>query len=67
MKVSPIFNDRISRWCDVCTLGIPQDEMFYKCGVCNGGDFDICSECYEIGGRCLGDDHRLAQRKETGM
>ncbi|KAH7116582.1 hypothetical protein B0J13DRAFT_571237 [Dactylonectria estremocensis] len=63
IEASPISKDQTFRWCDVCTLSIPEDEVFYHCEVCNGGDFDICSECYKIGGRCLGDDHKLAQRK----
>ncbi|KAJ0136327.1 hypothetical protein HZ326_20675 [Fusarium oxysporum f. sp. albedinis] len=63
ITMSPISNDDISRRCDVCTLSIPENEGFYECGVCNGGDFDICSVCYIIGGRCLGDDHELAQRR----
>lgn len=41
--VSPISNDETSRWCDICTLSIPEDEVFYECGVCNGGNFDIIS------------------------
>ncbi|OWT42262.1 ankyrin repeats (3 copies) domain-containing protein [Pochonia chlamydosporia 170] len=52
-------NDKISTWCDVCTLNIPNHQVSYQCHLCNGGDFYICSECYEIGGRCLGDDHVL--------
>ncbi|EXK78230.1 hypothetical protein FOQG_17083 [Fusarium oxysporum f. sp. raphani 54005] len=63
-EASPISNYRPSRWCDVCTLSIPQNEVFYECEVCNNGDFDICSACYMVGGRCLGDDHELAQRKD---
>ena len=53
-------NDKTSRWCNVCTLNIPKDEVYYQCEVCNGGDFDICLECYKIGGRCLKDSHDLA-------
>ncbi|KAH7140445.1 hypothetical protein B0J13DRAFT_557751 [Dactylonectria estremocensis] len=63
IEVRPISNVGTSRWCDVCTLSILEDEIFYECGVCKGGDFDTCSECYKIGGRCLGDDHGLAQRE----
>jgi ankyrin repeat protein len=61
IEEGPISNDGTSRWCDICTLSIPEDVVFYHCEVCNGGDFDICSRCYKIGGRCLGDDHGLAQ------
>jgi len=54
-----------SRWCDVCTLAIQKDDVFYECKVCSGGDFDICLECHEVGGRCLETDHELVERKET--
>ncbi|KAF4415640.1 ankyrin repeats (3 copies) domain-containing protein [Fusarium austroafricanum] len=64
IEVTLIPNDGTSRWCDVCTLSIPEDEVFYECGVCNGGDFNICSDCYKLGGRCLGGNHGLAQRKD---
>lgn len=62
IDASLVLNDKTARWCDVCTLGIPEYKISYQCGVCNGGNFDICSECYEIGGRCLEDDHELARR-----
>ncbi|OBT50678.1 hypothetical protein VE04_08703 [Pseudogymnoascus sp. 24MN13] len=66
LEASPIFSDETYKWCDVCTLGILEDEVFYKYGVCNGGDFDICSECYKIGGRCLGHDHGLTEILQGG-
>jgi ankyrin repeat protein len=46
--------------CDVCTLGMPKNENYYHCRVCNGGDFDVCLECYNIGGRCLQEGHVLS-------
>jgi ankyrin repeat protein len=55
----PIRRGRPWRVCDVCTLDIPDDNTYYRCGVCNGGDFDVCLECYELEGRCLQDDHVL--------
>ncbi|KAH7230919.1 hypothetical protein BKA59DRAFT_504533 [Fusarium tricinctum] len=62
IEESFISNDGTSIFCDVCTLSIPEDVVFYHCEVCNGGDFDICPGCYQIGGRCLGDGHELAQK-----
>lgn len=62
--MSLISHDETSSRCDVCTLTIPENEVIYKCRVCYGGDFDICSDCYMIGGRCLGDDHELARGKD---
>ncbi|KAH7176016.1 hypothetical protein EDB81DRAFT_771722, partial [Dactylonectria macrodidyma] len=53
------------RWCDICTLGISVDETFYRCWICNGANFNICLECYNIGGRCLIEHHELARRKDN--
>ncbi|RYC78655.1 hypothetical protein BFJ63_vAg18472, partial [Fusarium oxysporum f. sp. narcissi] len=66
IAMSPISHDEASRWCDICTLSIPENKIFYVCRVCNSGDFEVCSACYMIGGRCLGDGHELAQRKDKG-
>jgi ankyrin repeat protein len=57
-------NNGASKWCDVCTLSILEDDAYYECEVCHRGDFDICLECYKIGGRCLKVDHKLIQRKD---
>jgi hypothetical protein len=37
--------------CDVCTQDIPDESSHYTCAAC--ADFDVCVECYEVGGRCL--------------
>jgi ankyrin repeat protein len=58
-------NDGRSRYCDICTLGIHKDDVYYRCGVCNNGDFDICSECYKVGGRCFEVDHELLQKERS--
>jgi len=55
-------DDETSGWCDICTLNIPKDEVYYQCGVCSGGDFYICLECYKIGGRCVKDGHDLVPK-----
>ncbi|EXL63853.1 hypothetical protein FOPG_19875 [Fusarium oxysporum f. sp. conglutinans race 2 54008] len=54
-------NNQTSSWCDICTLGISEDEIFYICGICNGGDFYVCLECCNIGGQCLMEHHQLAR------
>lgn len=64
-KVDLTSNDEVNRWCDICTLSI-QGKLYYYCRVCNGGDFDICWECFKIGGRCLEDARKLIQRKDKG-
>jgi ankyrin repeat protein len=58
-------NDGASRSCDVCTLSILEDDVYYHCEVCNGGDFDICLECYKIGGRCLEVNPKLIQNGQA--
>jgi ankyrin repeat protein len=36
-------------WCDVCTLDVRSDCEYYKCAVCDRGDFLICLECFKFG------------------
>ncbi|EEP79601.1 conserved hypothetical protein [Uncinocarpus reesii 1704] len=50
------------RWCDVCTLDIPENNSFFSCGICNGADFDICLDCYAGGARCLEEPHILTEQ-----
>lgn len=44
-------------YCDICYRYLKRDTSgcmsWYTCQSCNGGDCDICEECYEAGGRCL--------------
>ncbi|KAH7231033.1 ankyrin repeat-containing domain protein [Fusarium tricinctum] len=58
VEKEPLQNIEVSRWCDVCTVGIPKGDAYHGCGVCNQGDFDICAECSEIGAHCLEESHR---------
>jgi len=44
-------------YCDICYRGLERGEYEstpprYKCQECNGGDLDVCGECYDAGGRC---------------
>ncbi|KAK4465531.1 ankyrin repeat-containing domain protein [Cladorrhinum samala] len=56
----PVGNEiQTMHWCDVCTLDIDRYDEFCECSSCNGGDFDICSDCYENGLRCLNSGHSL--------
>ncbi|KAJ5596521.1 hypothetical protein N7450_002979 [Penicillium hetheringtonii] len=32
--------------CDICTYPIPASVTRYHCSQCNGGDYDVCSNCY---------------------
>ncbi|KAK4448990.1 ankyrin repeat-containing domain protein [Podospora aff. communis PSN243] len=54
-------DDLVSHVCDVCTLDISRSVGHYQCDVCDGGDFDICMGCYELGARCLDEGHALRQ------
>src|ERR1700722_16514014 len=51
------------RFCDVCMLGIQKSKSCYCCNVCNAGDFDICSDCFDAGAVCLDAIHSIQPRK----
>ncbi|KAM7201239.1 Ankyrin repeat-containing domain protein [Naviculisporaceae sp. PSN 640] len=42
-------------WCDICLTRLRgrRYRSRYQCAECNGGNFDICKECVEAGGKCL--------------
>ncbi|KAI0546378.1 hypothetical protein F4679DRAFT_557746 [Xylaria curta] len=48
--------------CDVCTLRIAKELVYYHCDICAGGDFDICEDCYALGALCVGGTHELVQK-----
>ncbi|KAI1357253.1 hypothetical protein F5Y08DRAFT_334005 [Xylaria arbuscula] len=48
--------------CDVCTLHLRPETCYHSCETCNGGDFDICQDCYILGGSCLEDSHQLVEK-----
>ncbi|KAI0380524.1 ankyrin repeat-containing domain protein [Hypomontagnella monticulosa] len=48
--------------CDVCELTTWWGRDYYKCGLCQDGDFKICVDCFDIGARCLGDQHELIRQ-----
>lgn len=63
-------------WCDQCEqqIGGTNDEgsstpiRFYHCGLCSGGDFDICTSCYDDQGRrCKSPDHVLRELDVTSI
>jgi hypothetical protein len=56
--------------CDLCKEHIARPRRtestlpeIYHCFVCDNDDFDICSSCYESGGRCKDLGHSLDNRK----
>ncbi|KAI1842402.1 hypothetical protein JX266_011443 [Neoarthrinium moseri] len=46
-------------YCDACLLPIPEEESYYRCRLCNGGNFDICVSCRDLGADCLNSLHSL--------
>ena len=58
---SVVFKPAISRdafaWCDICTLNLREDCGSYNCALCDGGNFDICMECFEFGLHCQDESH----------
>jgi ankyrin repeat protein len=57
-----VLADITSRWCDVCVLGILKEDVYYHCSICNGGDFDICKECFAMKAHCLDESHTIIQK-----
>ena len=61
-------NDLKSSQCEVCTLNLPRNGTYYQCEICYNGNFQICGECYELGGRCLQDGHdMILQFRRLGL
>ena len=58
---APLLKPR-SSMCDVCCFA---DVGVLYCKVCNSGNFDICRDCFDRGGRCMDDGHVLEARVTT--
>jgi ankyrin repeat protein len=58
--------DQSSIYCDVCTSAIKADHFHYHCGICAGGDWDICEDCQMKGAPCLDVMHILVRRTKRG-
>jgi ankyrin repeat protein len=44
-------------YCDVCLASL--EGAYYACKICGAGSFAMCLVCFNIGARCLADDHTL--------
>ncbi|KAJ4250131.1 hypothetical protein NW762_011941 [Fusarium torreyae] len=44
--------------CDICEFG-SSEARFQSCGICHAGDFDVCLECFALGGHCYNSEHKL--------
>lgn len=47
--------------CDICLMRLPYGEHHFHCGICRGGDFDICRYCEESGVSCFVEEHQLTR------
>jgi next to BRCA1 gene 1 protein len=47
--------------CNRCQRSIPDEH--YHCGICDDGDFDLCSYCVEADVTCDGEGHWLIKRR----
>lgn len=48
--------------CDICTSKITVTALYYHCGICAGGDWDMCEDCELRGASCSGATHVLLKR-----
>ncbi|KAI9750697.1 MAG: hypothetical protein M1835_001344, partial [Candelina submexicana] len=46
--------------CDSCKKTI-ETQMYFRCKICDKGNYDICIDCVEQGRRCLDDKHQLIE------
>jgi ankyrin repeat protein len=56
--------DSNSPCCDVCTLCVSEDDIYYGCKACNDGRLLVCLECLELGFKCLDDSHQLVMHEK---
>ena len=50
--------------CNNCKKSIPDEH--YHCGICDDGDFDLCSSCIAADVTCDGEGHWLIKRRIQG-
>ena len=55
--------DKSGMSCDVCSLKIADADLSYHCSTCDGGDFDVCPDCFENGISCYDKSHKLTKKK----
>lgn len=47
-------------YCNICTGNV--DSIHYHCGICDGGDFDLCENCVSSGKHCEDAEHWMIKR-----
>ncbi|KAF5027063.1 hypothetical protein F66182_832 [Fusarium sp. NRRL 66182] len=65
LGTSASFSGEVLGWCDICCFSLLRTSGYYHCPTCNAGDFDICSDCFSLGGRCLDSSHELDLRQRA--
>ncbi|KAK6506061.1 hypothetical protein TWF506_010985 [Arthrobotrys conoides] len=50
-------DENARRFCDICELVIPGNDVYYKCRICDGGDFDLCLDCVKANVHCRDKSH----------
>ena len=48
--------------CDICTSKISATAFCYHCGICAGGDWDMCEDCELRGASCSESTHTLLKQ-----
>ncbi|KAI5257924.1 hypothetical protein E4T42_00817 [Aureobasidium subglaciale] len=59
-SVSQVSRGPWSVFCNGCDRIM--HNVHYHCGICDGGDFDLCETCVKEGASCSGDGHWLVKR-----
>ncbi|TKA36344.1 hypothetical protein B0A54_13278 [Friedmanniomyces endolithicus] len=49
-----------SVFCNSCNASM--DDSHFHCGICDGGDYDLCEKCVTAGKLCPGEGHWLIKR-----
>ena len=50
-------------YCNVCSVDV--DSAHFHCGICDGGDFDLCEKCVDEGKHCQNSQHWMVKRSIT--
>jgi hypothetical protein len=56
-------SNRTAVICDICTLDVKKSSVYYHCGYCLGGDWDMCADCEGRGAICEDATHSVVKCK----
>ncbi|KAK2601957.1 hypothetical protein QQS21_004470 [Conoideocrella luteorostrata] len=60
----PVVYNELAAWCDICTICIPEGDIYYVCTTCSGGNFWICLECDKMDRKCHDQSHTWSRSAE---